>query len=702
MGRSYEGEKGPFQKLCLSGLTVDCPEEVAAAFKQVWRKMVLNKRGAFLPLKHLAKEFNALANMAEQLHGDVPTPQALLITGPKGNGKVLLYRAFADFLDEENTEPADGKLTLCLRVNLSKRKPENMGCFQQWLLRAIAIKLRTLGQHLDLAEAFFQLAQAAEGNPSTHVSTQQLSEALSSCGISEARSPEVWAALLVAREQGRLAVASALLKQERIAVILHLEEAECLFQASAFKLECAEQWSSQLMGLLSAASSAIGIVLTTSFLRAPRLFLPDGKPHLFPREFTHLCLRTKWKNAKLKHVSLVGAMWARRSLASFLLTHACKTVDPSFSLFGRVPGELPSDAALDVARALDVYVLRRCGSEGEQSDMQMLDSFLDLTLEQYGVTPRELATAAASDTFLQEPVSTLPEASGPGSGGVPSESDASLKQHSTSAALTACSSAFEAETLERLRAEIVSELQADLQAQTAVQGAGGSGGDGQAAEAEAGLSERALAAYDSLQRAHSTLKEWMTLFKGGFWIKEVSNSWGSNVLGVFPEHGERAMTVRIVRSYTILASQEVLKSGDRDGVGAAKVQEVVKGIMGVESFDEARREHLGRSHLPAVRAVGDVCIAAIAEKLSTVPSRTSPRIWKAFFDKLVMRGDVRVVDGGAMIATTHRVPDELRDYVENQLGIRILDGSNLRGHWGALQRVCDAQGVYLEAAESPP
>ena len=55
-----------------------------------------------------------------------------------------------------------------------------------------------------------------------------------------------------------------------------------------------------------------------------------------------------------------------------------------------------------------------------------------------------------------------------------------------------------------------------------------------------------------------------------------------------------------------------------------------------------------------------------------------------------------------MIALTHTVPDGMRKHVEGQLGIRIVDGTNLRGHWDILQKACDEEGVYLENAGAKP
>ena len=418
-----EREMGPFEKLCRSGLRVSRPAGVPRVYGGLWKKMVLHQKSGFLPMGHLARAFKPMASMTRTLQSSPPTPKAFLFTGSKGIGKSHLFNTFADVLDKVNMSAADGRLTICCITDLQDRSSSDTGNFHEWLFKSIAEKLEDLDRHPEAAEVLRNLAAHATVSIDDEVKDEQLSDIFTLHDSTKAQSSELDEEMLGAGTLGRLGIASALLKKANIAVIAVVDEAENLFQEQKFDFPTTCRWQSQMEGVLCLFQPAIGMVVCSSSQHARQLFLSDGKPHDFPPEFTYWSLRGNWNETKLKGRRLEGAMWTQDSLKSFLLSHACKAVDPSFTLYRgktkkqqpgaavdaaqKAPGapaakeeKQPSEAALEMARKLDEMFLQRLEGEDEMSDEERLASSLERALELYGQTPRELAHAAS--TLFQE------------------------------------------------------------------------------------------------------------------------------------------------------------------------------------------------------------------------------------------------------------------------------------------------------------
>ena len=352
---------------------------------------------AFLPMHHLMPAFEALAFMQRDVHSKPMLSRAFLFSGPAGTGKSHMVQVFAKRMTIENTEAADGRLTLCCATNLKCRALSNTSSVQEWLFSEVAKELRGLGRHLPVARALERLAASAKGQPSSTISHSQLMAILSGDEASGAGSSalpqEVCAALRATQSRGRFAMANALLRQANVVVIAHIDEAECIFQGGHFTLECASQWCAELRELVELSFPAVGVVMCTSFQRARELFFSDEQPSKVPRKYTHLELVRDWGNSNLSHIRLGNPAWTATSLAAFLLTCACKMVDPAFCLFGRSADEQPSAAALEVARKLDALFL--CDWEGSRGlgATGNLHASLNRILERFGHTPRDLNNA---------------------------------------------------------------------------------------------------------------------------------------------------------------------------------------------------------------------------------------------------------------------------------------------------------------------
>ena len=354
----------------------------------------------FVPIDHLLPAFQTLTRMKRILHGWRGVSSAYLLTGPSGVGKTHLLEAHARQLTVRNARARGGRLTLCCSTKLAVREPSDTSSFHEWLLRSAASQLAELQQHESVAKVLRLLAGSACVNPARqtvdvqHLLAMAAGDSTGSTPPTEL-SPEVHAALTGAGTKNRLGLACAVLKEANIAVIVHIDDADCLFQGKHFTRVCAKRWCLQLKDLLSFKYPAVGVVLCTSFQRASQLFVDDGEPHDFPPRFTHHDLREIWSRPKFKvrHTPVGGPAWNCTSLMAFLLTHAGREVGSSFSLFRRHLDQQPSEVALRVARGLDELCLQSWKGDAGASSAEKLDAFLVHIMEQFGHTPQDLEHA---------------------------------------------------------------------------------------------------------------------------------------------------------------------------------------------------------------------------------------------------------------------------------------------------------------------
>ena len=411
--RESSVRSGPFEKMCKMGLPFPDYPVRREDDKQLLGDMTRSKSSTFLPLHHVIPAFMRLLSMNRCLFTKSSVTPAYLLTGSTGIGKSHLMRSFGAQMTARNALPGDGRITLYCHIKLGDHVSSETASFHEWLLRSAAIELRTLGRHGSVVDALEVLADTAREAPSNIVNVQQLLlhaplEGTAGSAAPKVLSPEVQKTLQDAGTGHRLELASAVLKQAQIAVIAHVDEAEHFFQGDHFTYECAKRWTLQLRGLLSSSSSAVGLVLCTTFQRAGQLFLSDERPHHFPGVFTHRTLRRNWGRHKLNEIRVGDPAWDSESITAFLLTHACREVDVSFSLYQRRADELPSAAALAMARKLDALY----GSGWEGSDglcgRERRVAFLEHVMERYGHTPKKLALAATNYLAQWDPTDPWP------------------------------------------------------------------------------------------------------------------------------------------------------------------------------------------------------------------------------------------------------------------------------------------------------
>jgi hypothetical protein len=817
--------------------------------KKLLGEMAGNKSHNFLPMLNLMPALKVLASMEVALHSDFCEPQAYLLSGPQGTGKTHLVQAFAKQMAARIATAEGGRLTLCCTTNLADHRPHMTVSFHEWLFSDAARQLDRLGLHAPVVEALMLLGSLARDRLDDTDDEKILRPKLPSgsnaiSAAFEALPQEVSDVLWEAVAGGRLAMASAVLRHANIAVIVHVDEAECLFRKQRFTFACAERWCSQMRDLLRLGRSAVGLILCASYQRARQLFISGGQPHRFPSQYTHLDLRGDWTRSELRHIRLGGPAWDSTSLLAFLLTHACRKVDTSFGLYQRSPDEYPSATTLEVARKLDALFL--WGWEGGEglSPGRKQTAFLEHIMERYGHTPRDLATAAVqclakwtpSNPWLSLPLEAARPSMGEGDPRfhlvagtfleiLPDDKRRELagqtmlsfhsaqctvpkgllkqalekqfsRQPPPAAVASGSSTVDQAATLAAqciddavdagwlvdgagwwglgsltvyrqfmcgdVHSDIVMWMRHEGYGQEAelpigralarmpqyagdvlVRGHGGSvrrgnddsqagelanlkivlppdasedslptvavprecagsapgtaaaAGAGEAAGTESRWDARAQAAHDSLQGMHAPLREYLSLCKGAFWVKEAPDVRGGDLIGVFPGVKEGDPTATVVRVQVKYATQKTLKDREQYKVGDDRVREAVKSFMGVRAYSQAQRVHLERRHKPVVGAVCDLIIAAQVDAARGLSSGSaSMQDWSGAFKAAYSMPGVRFVDGGAIIAMTHQPSQKVKSAVK-RLGIHIIDGVALRGYWGQLQVVCDILGVLL-------
>ena len=392
-------QPGPFEKMC-AGTQPLCSHQAMTEEDKAWlADMAADTTHPFVPIDHLMPALQNLTDMEEELHSQATGPQAYLLTGPSGVGKTHLQKAYAKQVAARNARAGGDRHTLCCSINLEARDPSNTSSFYEWLLGSISRKLTELKGCESVTRVLGLLASSAHGEPRGRVDVEHLLSMASAEGDAASAapsglSPEVCEVLVDKGTDDWLGLASAVLREANIAVIVLIDGADCLFQGQHFTRECADLWCFQLRQLLSLRYPAVGVVLCTAFLRADQLFEDDGGPHEFPPRFTHHELRKNWNKALLQCTRVGGPAWSRTSLGAFLLTHMCRKVDRSFSLFRRHLDQQPSEEALRVARDLDKLCLGGWKGDADASPEQKLDAFLVHIMEQYGQTPEVLAKAA--------------------------------------------------------------------------------------------------------------------------------------------------------------------------------------------------------------------------------------------------------------------------------------------------------------------
>ncbi|CAE7760720.1 unnamed protein product [Symbiodinium sp. KB8] len=196
------------------------------------------------------------------------------------------------------------------------------------------------------------------------------------------------------------------------------------------------------------------------------------------------------------------------------------------------------------------------------------------------------------------------------------------------------------------------------------------------------------------------MKEYLALREGAFWAKEHPDCRGGDLLGVFPDLDSDVPTVTIYRVQVKRATQDTLRSETQAKTADQRVREAVKNFMGV-NFSEAKRDDLRHKHLPVVSAVADLIVAERMTAADPSIGYEFSQDWARAFREYHQKLDFKFVDGGPIIAMTHRPTARMAEVVWRRFGIRIIDGAAMRGHWALVQQACDALEILLEPYHEP-
>ena len=225
-------------------------------------------------------------------------------------------------------------------------------------------------------------------------------------------------------------------------------------------------------------------------------------------------------------------------------------------------------------------------------------------------------------------------------------------------------------------------------------GAGAPGGSGETSGPEDTWSGRAWAARTSLQKSHPSLRQFLALEGGAFLAAEPSDIWGGDLVGVLPSEKDGVWTARIVRLNVKCARQGNLRGGGQASVAHYTSTEQLEALCGVRHFKDVTKEALHARHMQAVRAMGDLIVAARMAKSQPLLESQDMEVWQARFAAFSQSNAVIIEDGGPCILMQCEAPDDLRLQLQ-EVGVHIVDSMKLKGHWGELQDVCDEVGLFL-------
>lgn len=201
---------------------------------------------------------------------------------------------------------------------------------------------------------------------------------------------------------------------------------------------------------------------------------------------------------------------------------------------------------------------------------------------------------------------------------------------------------------------------------------------------------RALAAYLSLKLTHPSLWEYLTLQKGGFWLRESPYTLGGDLVGVYLELDVSFLIAHIVRVHTKRASQWAVEQGTYCTTTHHSMDAAVLDLTGGVPLSSATSEDTNRRHEPIFRAVGDLVIAAVLATIKMEQGVDVLSDWDAHFRAVVESNIVWAVDEGPLIATTLELNRTLRDRVLCA-GIDVVDGEDFmkicESHEGAFGRL---------------
>jgi len=207
------------------------------------------------------------------------------------------------------------------------------------------------------------------------------------------------------------------------------------------------------------------------------------------------------------------------------------------------------------------------------------------------------------------------------------------------------------------------------------------------------FSQRALAALLALKRMNPRSAEALGKNNGCIWLREPDSAQGSGQLVAIARRMHQGqLQIRIQRVHVLMASQDALAQGPDCDECRCSIQEMLEQVLG--SKDVALTTCVAGASLHELncRALGDVVLTAILHQFDSDFDKLGQ-----MFNRLLPNFEVDVQFCPPAIATTFTVASHMTQAVQ-AAGVTLLDGQDLREHWGPLGVVCESLGVLLASA----
>ena len=213
------------------------------------------------------------------------------------------------------------------------------------------------------------------------------------------------------------------------------------------------------------------------------------------------------------------------------------------------------------------------------------------------------------------------------------------------------------------------------------------------------LSESMLAAYISVHSMHGSLLPYFGTLNHAFWLKELPDREGSDLVGIIPAKQETGtLQITVIRAQVKTGEQHTLQPGRGGRAAREAVDKAVSRFSG-KSAANAEAVDVRAQHEPVVEAIRCVIVGAPAgQRCEDVQPEDHLAQWAQNFHAIHKMTSVKSL---VCLATTHSPPLSSIEHLR-RCRITLLDAWDLRHSWGPLGEIGRAHGIAPFRDPPPP